>query len=41
MKRRNAIHILMFSPFYFRMTVKQRLQLIKEYCRNISFHPQA
>lgn len=38
MKRRDAIHILMFSPFYFRMTVKQRLELIKDYCRDIALN---
>ena len=38
MKRRDAIHILMLSPFYFRMTVKERLELIKDYCRDISLY---
>ena len=38
MKRREAIHILMLSPFYFRMTVKQRLELIKKYCRAIALY---
>lgn len=32
MTTRNAIHILMLSPIYFRLTTKQRLELIKEYC---------
>jgi hypothetical protein len=36
MERREAIRILMHSPFYFRMTVKERLNLIKEYCRGIA-----
>lgn len=36
MERREAIRILMHSPFYFRMTLKQRLGLIKDYCRNIT-----
>ncbi|CAK8724563.1 hypothetical protein GMJAKD_14265 [Candidatus Electrothrix aarhusensis] len=38
MERREAIRILMLSPFYFRMTVKQRLELIKNYCREITPH---
>ncbi len=35
MKRREAVSILMLSPFYFQMTVKQRLELIKDYCNEI------
>lgn len=38
MEPREAIRILMYSPFYFRMTVKQRLVLIKDYCREITLH---
>lgn len=38
MERREAVRILMYSPFYFRMTVKQRLELIKDYCRDITGH---
>ena len=38
MERREAVRILMLSPFYFRMTVKQRLELIKDYCREITVH---
>jgi hypothetical protein len=38
MERREAIRILMHSPFYFQMTVKERLELIKDYCQGISQH---
>ncbi len=38
MKRREAIRILMHSPFYFRMPVKERLKLVKDYCRGITRH---
>jgi hypothetical protein len=33
---RDAIHILIMSPIYFRLTVPQRLQLVKEYCRSVN-----
>ncbi|XOF33083.1 MAG: hypothetical protein ACL93V_13865 [Candidatus Electrothrix sp. YB6] len=33
MNFRHAIHILIHSPFYFRMTLPQRLKLVKEYCQ--------
>jgi len=36
MGRREAVRILMHSPFYFRMPVRQRLELIKDYCREIA-----
>ncbi len=32
MTTREAIRILMLSPFYFRLTPEGRKQLIKEYC---------
>lgn len=43
MNFRDAIHILIQSPIYFRLTLPQRLQLVKEYCQtmntsNISLH---
>jgi hypothetical protein len=41
MERREAIRILMLSPFYFRMTVRQRLELIKKYCREIALYSLA
>ena len=28
---RSAVRILMLSPFYFRLTVPQRLELVREY----------
>ncbi len=36
MKHREAIHILIMSPIYFRLTLKQRLRLVREYCININ-----
>jgi hypothetical protein len=33
MSPRDAIHILILSPIYFRLTLRQRLQLVREYCR--------
>jgi len=30
---RDAVRILMLSPIYFRLTVPQRLELVREYCR--------
>ncbi len=35
MNPRQAIHILMLSPIYFRLRPVVRWQLIREYCRNI------
>ncbi len=35
MSPRDAIHILILSPIYFRLTLSQRLQLVREYCRAI------
>lgn len=32
MTLREAIHILMLSPFYFRLSLTQRLRLVREYC---------
>jgi hypothetical protein len=32
MSLRDAIHILIQSPIYFRLTLPQRLELVKEYC---------
>ena len=39
MEHREAVRILMLSPFYFRITVKERLKLIKRYCREIALQP--
>ncbi len=36
MSPRDAIHILILSPIYFRLTLAQRLQLVREYCRLIN-----
>jgi hypothetical protein len=36
MNLRDAVHILMLSPFYFYQPVSQRLQLVKEYCQAIN-----
>ncbi len=33
MSFRDAIHILIQSPIYFRLTPPQRLELVKEYCQ--------
>lgn len=34
MTKRQAVTILMLSPFYSRMTVKKRLELVKKYVRD-------
>ncbi len=40
MSFREAVSILILSPIYFRLTVPQRLELVKDYCRSInSFNP--
>jgi len=36
MHPREAIRILMLSPVYFRLSVSQRWQLVREYCRNFN-----
>lgn len=36
MSPREAVHILIHSPIYFRLTLPQRLELVKEYCRSIN-----
>jgi hypothetical protein len=36
MTAREAIRILMESPFYFKMEIMNRLVLVKEYCLNYS-----
>lgn len=33
MSPRQAIHILMLSPIYFRLRLSQRWQLVQEYCQ--------
>ncbi len=33
MSPREAIRILMLSPIYFRLSLAQRLELVREYCR--------
>lgn len=33
MSPREAIRILMLSPIYFRLSLTQRWQLVREYCR--------
>lgn len=32
MTRQEAVKILMMSPFYFRLSLADRIQLIKEFC---------
>jgi hypothetical protein len=39
MGHREAVRILMLSPFYFRIDLKERLELIKRYCREITSQP--
>lgn len=39
MEHREAVRILMLSPFYFRIAVKERLKLIKKYCLDITLQP--
>ena len=34
MNKRNALSILMLSPFYFKMSVAQRKALLDEFCKN-------
>ncbi len=36
MSPREAIRILMLSPFYFRMRPAERWQLVKEYCQIVN-----
>lgn len=36
MEPREAIRILMLSPIYFRLTLSQRWELIREYCTLMS-----
>ncbi len=36
MSPREAIHILMLSPIYFRLSTVQRWKLVQEYCRLIN-----
>ncbi len=36
MSPREAIHILMLSPIYFRLSTVQRWRLVQEYCRLIN-----
>ncbi len=36
MKLQEAIKILMLSPCYWRMTTKDRNQLVREFCANFS-----
>ncbi len=36
MSPRDAIHILILSPIYFRLSLRQRLELVREYCRTAS-----
>ncbi|WP_339134736.1 MAG: hypothetical protein WGN25_16155 [Candidatus Electrothrix sp. GW3-4] len=33
---REAVRILMLSPIYFRLTARQRLELVKEYCQDMN-----
>ena len=39
MEHREAVRILMLSPFYFRITLKERLELIKKYCGQMTIDP--
>ncbi|MBU0485833.1 MAG: hypothetical protein KKB30_15120 [Proteobacteria bacterium] len=34
MTRQEAVNILMLSPFYFRMSPGDRINLLKEFCRD-------
>jgi len=36
MSPREAIRILMLSPVYFRLSLPQRWQLVREYCRSFN-----
>jgi hypothetical protein len=36
MSPREAIRILMLSPFYFRLRPSQRWQLVREYCQQFN-----
>jgi len=36
MEHCEAVRILMLSPFYFQITLKEKLQLIKKYCREVN-----
>ncbi len=36
MSPREAIRILMLSPVYFRLSLSQRWQLVREYCCNFN-----
>jgi hypothetical protein len=36
MSKREAVQILMYSPIYWRLTLKQRLQCIADYCKNFN-----
>lgn len=36
MSPRDAVRILMLSPFYFRLNLPQRWQLVVEYCRSFN-----
>ena len=36
MNPREAIHILMLSPIYFRLRPAERWQLVCEYCRRVT-----
>lgn len=39
MSLREAIRILMLSPIYFRLSLPQRWQLVREYCRTYNTGP--
>ncbi len=40
MNFRDAIHILMQSPMYFRLPLLERLKLVKGYCHDMNNPPQ-
>jgi len=40
MKCREAIKILMESPIYWRLTIKERRDLVREYCQSVDAHDE-
>jgi len=41
MSPRQAVHILMLSPIYFRLRPIVRWQLVRDYCRIMNNNPSA
>ena len=40
MKPKEAIRILMLCPLYFLLSIRQRLELVKEYCSQFKDDPE-